>query len=286
MQRREIEKNYIEKINKLKKYDKAYFEKDNSLISDKDYDNIKKEVLELEKKYSYLKNKNSPSRKVGYKPSDKFRKVDHDVPMLSLSNAFSNSNIIDFIKRISNFLNLKEAQKIEFSAEPKIDGISASLKYLDGALVLGLSRGDGKTGEDITNNLKTIKDIPKKINKPNFPKVLEVRGEVYILKSDFKKISEKFANPRNAAGGSLRQKDYKETEKIPLKFIAYGFGIVDPKNFKKQSEYLKLLKNWGFKTSELNKKVTNIEEIEKNHKLIEEQKSEIDFQVFPNMRLV
>ena len=140
-----------------------------------------------------------------------------------------------------------------------------------------MSRGDGKTGEDITKNLKTIKNIPKRIRKSNFPKILEVRGEVYISKSDFKKIDKKFANPRNAAGGSLRQKDYKETEKIPLKFIAYGFGIVDPKNFKKQSEYLKLLKNWGFKTSELNKKVTNIEEIEKNHKLIEEQKSEIDY---------
>ena len=105
---------------------------------------------------------------------------------------------------------------------------------------MGLSRGDGKTGEDITNNLKTISDIPKKISKPNFPKILEVRGEVYISKSDFKKISKNFANPRNAAGGSLRQKDYKKTKKIPLKFIAYGFGIVNPMNFEKQTEYLKM----------------------------------------------
>ena len=208
MQRKEIKKSYIKKINKLKKHDEAYFKQDKPLISDREYDNIKAEILNLEKQYKYLKNKNSPSKKVGYKPSDKFRKVAHEVPMLSLSNAFSKENVGDFIKKIGNFLNFKSTEEIIFSAEPKIDGISASLKYVEGVFVLGLSRGDGKIGEDITNNLKTINCIPKKINKSNFPKVLEVRGEVYISKADFKKINKDFANPRNAAGGTLRQKKF------------------------------------------------------------------------------
>jgi DNA ligase (NAD+) len=277
MQKKEIEKVYIEKINQLKKHDKAYFKHDNPIISDADYDNIKKQILNLEKKYKYLKNENSPSKRVGYEPSNKFTKVIHDVPMLSLSNAFSEENIVDFLKRIRNFLNLKDFEKIVFSAEPKIDGISASLKYVDGIFVLGLSRGDGKTGEDITNNLKTIKDIPKKINRFNFPKILDVRGEVYISKSDFKKIAKKFSNPRNAAGGSLRQKDPNETKKIPLKFVAYGFGNVEPQNFEKQSEYLKLLRTWGFNTNPLNKLVSAIEDIEENHKIIERQRSTIDY---------
>ena len=277
MQRKEIEKNYIEKISQLKKYDKAYFEKDLPIISDKDYDTIKQEILDLEKKYKYLKNKNSPSQKVGYKPSSRFDKVNHEIPMLSLSNAFSKENVEDFIKKIRNFLNLENDKKIVFSAEPKIDGISASLKYVDGIFFRGLSRGDGKTGEDITNNLKTINDIPKKINKVNFPKTLEVRGEVFISKSDFKKIDKQFANPRNAAGGSLRQKDYKETKKIPLKFIAYGFGVVKPLVFEKQSEYLKLLKEWGFKTSSLTKVVDSIEAIDENYKIIEKKRSSIDY---------
>jgi len=277
MQKKEIEKIYIKKINKLKKYDKAYFEHDSPLISDKDYDGIKQVVLDLERKYKYLKDQNSPSQKVGYKPTARFKKVDHEVPMLSLSNAFSKENVADFIKKIRNFLNLKSSDKIVFSAEPKIDGISASLKYVDGIFVLGLSRGDGKTGEDITNNLKTINNIPKKIQKNNFPKILEVRGEVYISKHDFKKMDKLFANPRNAAGGSLRQKDYKKTKKIPLKFLAYGFGVVEPQNFEKQSDYLKLLKEWGFKTSPLTKLVSSVEEIKKNHKTIEEKKSDIDY---------
>ena len=277
MQRKEVEKFYLKKINILKKYDKAYFEDDKPLISDKDYDILKQEILEYESKYKYLKNKNSPSQKVGYTPSDKFKKVNHDVPMLSLSNAFTKENIEDFLKKIKNFLNIKDSEKIIFSAEPKIDGISASLKYLDGIFTLGLSRGDGKTGEDITNNLKTIDDIPKKINKPDFPKVIDVRGEVYILKSDFKKISKQFANPRNAAGGSLRQKNPNETKKIPLKFVAYGFGAVNPKNFEKQSQYLKLLKTWGFNTNPLNKLVGTIEDIEKNHRTVETQRSKIDY---------
>ena len=212
MQKKEIEKVYFEKINQLKKFDKAYFDEDSPIISDKDYDNFKNQILDLEKKFKYLKHESSPSQKIGYKPSSKFKKIEHDIPMLSLANAFSKENIEDFLKKIKNFLNIKDFEKIVFSAEPKIDGISASLKYIDGIFTLGLSRGDGKAGEDITNNLKTIRDIPKKIKKPNFPKILDVRGEVYISKSDFKKIAKQFANPRNAAGGSLRQKDRNETK--------------------------------------------------------------------------
>jgi len=277
MDKKEIEKIYLEKIDRLKKFDKAYFDEDKPIISDKDYDHIKQEVIDLEEKYSYLKNKNSPSQKVGYKPSSKFKKVEHDIPMLSLANAFSKENIEDFLKKIKNFLNINNSEKIVFSAEPKIDGISASLKYINGIFTLGLSRGDGRAGEDITNNLKTIKDIPKKINKNNFPNILDVRGEVYICKSDFKKISKQFANPRNAAGGSLRQKDPNKTKKIPLKFVAYAFGRVEPKNFEKQSDYLKLLKKWGFKTNPLNKLVGTIEDIEKNYKSIERERSNIDY---------
>ena len=277
MERKRIEKLYLKKINEIKKFDKAYFDNDNPIISDKDYDHIKHEILDLERKYNYLKSKYSPSQKIGYKPSGKFKKIDHDIPMLSLANAFSKENIKDFLKKIKNFLNIKESEKIIFSAEPKIDGISASLKYINGTFTLGLSRGDGTTGEDITNNLKTISDIPKKIKKPNFPKILDVRGEVYISKQDFKKISKQFANPRNAAGGSLRQKDSNVTKKIPLKFVAYGFGTVEPKSFKKQSEYLKLLKIWGFKTNSFNRLVSTIEDIEKNHRNIEEQRSTIGY---------
>ena len=183
--------------------------------------------------------------------------------MLSLANAFSKENIEDFLRKVKNFLNINDSQEIVFSAEPKIDGISASLKYIDGIFTLGLSRGDGKTGEDITNNLKTIKDIPKKITKPNFPKILDVRGEVYISKSDFKKIAKQFANPRNAAGGSLRQKNPNETKKIPLKFIAYTFGFFKNNNFKKQSDFIEALNKWGFKTSEYNQTIIGTENLVK-----------------------
>ena len=277
MERKKIEKEYNYKVKKIIKYDKAYFQDDNPIVSDKDYDQIKQEILNLEKKYNYLKSKNSPSQKVGYEPSNKFKKIEHDVPMLSLANAFSKENMEDFLKKIKNFLNIGISEELVFSSEPKIDGISASLRYIDGNFTLGLSRGDGKVGEDITNNLKTIKDIPKNINKSNFPKILDVRGEVYISKSDFKKISKKFSNPRNAAGGSLRQKNPSETKKIPLKFVAYGFGSVEPKNFLTQSEYLKLLKTWGFNTNPLNGLVSTIEDIEKNYKKIETQRSTIDY---------
>ena len=150
---------------------------------------------------------------MGFKPSKNFIKKKHKVPMLSLSNIFDKEDLINFEKKIKNYLNLKINQTFEYSVEPKIDGISASLTYKNGKLESGLSRGDGYEGELITENLKTIKDIPKTIKQKDFPKNIEIRGEVYINKNDFEKIKEKFANPRNAASGSLRQKDSSETKK-------------------------------------------------------------------------
>ena len=276
---KDIEKNYKKKIYLLKKYDQEYFDNDNPSVSDKEYDRLKNEVLQLEKKHNFLKNSNSPSKKVGFRPSDRFKKIKHIVPMLSLANAFSKKDIVDFIKKIKNFLSLKDSDNVIFSAEPKIDGISASLKYQNGIFSIGVSRGDGATGEDITNNLKTISNIPKKIKSFNVPSILEVRGEIYISRTDFKKIDKRFSNPRNAAGGSLRQKNPEETKKIPLQFMAYGFGLVKKINFSKQSEYLKLLKEWGFQTSSLAKIVNKIEEIEKNYILIENKREKIDFDI-------
>jgi len=278
MPRKEIEKKYIEKINQLKKYDKAYFQEDNPIVSDANYDNLKEKILNLGKKYKFLKNIDSPSNKVGYKTSNKFKKIKHLKPMLSLSNAFKKDNMNDFLSKISNFLNTNNLN-IELASEPKIDGISASLIYENGILVRGLSRGDGITGEDIFENLITIKEIPKKILDRNIPKILEIRGEVYIGKNDFENIKDNFANPRNAAGGSLRQKDSKQTAKIPLKYFAYGFGIMEPMIFKKQSEFINKLTQWGFSTNPNNKVVVGLDEIDKQHKFLESIRSSLDYDI-------
>ena len=278
MQRKEIEKLYFKKINQLNNYNKAYFEKDNPSISDADYDYLKKEILNFESKYKFLKTENSPIKQIGYKPSNKFKKIKHSKPMLSLSNAFKAEDMKDFLSKITKFLN-NENLNIELSSEPKIDGISASLTYKDGVLVKGLSRGDGVTGEDILQNLMTVKSIPKKIIEKNIPKILEIRGEVYIGKKDFESLKELFANPRNAAGGSLRQKNPKQTEKIPLKYFAYGFGIVEPMTFKTQSDFIYKINKWGFETNSHNKIVKGLNEIQNQHKLIEESRSSLDYDI-------
>ena len=278
MERKEIEKVYIEKLNQLKKYNKAYFEHDKPVVSDLDYDNLKTKILGLEKKYFFLKNQYSPSQNIGYEPSNKFKKIKHLKTMLSLSNSFDKSDMKDFLSKISNFLNNRHTD-IEFSSEPKIDGISASLTYENGNLVKGLSRGDGITGEDILQNLMTIKEVPKKILDKNVPKILEIRGEVYIGKKDFESIKENFANPRNAAGGSLRQKNPKETSKIPLKYFAYGFGIIKPMTFKTQSEFIDKIKKWGFSVNPHNQVVKSLDEIEKQHKKIEAMRSSLDYDI-------
>jgi len=278
MKKKEILKDYNNKLKQFKKYNKAYFEDDDPIISDAKYDKLKNELINLEKNYKFIKNPVPASFSVGYKPSKKFKKVDHLVPMLSLANAFSKDDIIDFIKKIKNFLNLEKDKKIHFSIEPKIDGISATLIYKNGNFITGLSRGDGKTGEDITANLKTISEIPKKLIGNHIGDLLEVRGEVYIKKSDFHKIEDKFSNPRNAAGGSLRQKNPEITKKIPLKFFAYGIGQVD-KFFKNQTEILKFLKGEGFAINPLSQSSNALEEIISIHEKIERQKSTIDYDI-------
>ena len=274
-----IKKKYLEKIEILQKHNKLYYNRNNPIISDNEYDKLKKYILDLESKYKFLTNEYSPSQSIGFKPSKNFQKVKHKVPMLSLSNAFNEQDLKNFEKKLLNFLSLNNANNIEYSAEPKIDGISASLIYVDGKFQKGLSRGDGKEGEDITENLKTIQDIPTVINAKNFPIEIDVRGEVFIENQDFKNIKEKFANPRNAASGSLRQKDSGVTSKIPLKFIAYTYGYVKNMKIDNQTDFLKSLKSWGFKTNPFNKKISNIKNLILNHKNLEEKRKDIPFDI-------
>ena len=274
-----IKKNCLEIIEKLKKYNQRYYEKDSPIISDQEYDILKKKIIDLEKDYKFLKNKESPTQSVGFKPSKNFQKVKHKVPMLSLGNAFNEEDLNNFEKKIVSFLSLGDANVIDYSAEPKIDGISASLTYINGKFVKGLSRGDGSEGEDITENLKTIKDIGTLITKINFPQEIDIRGEVFIENHDFEKIKDKFANPRNAASGSLRQKNSKVTSKIPLKFIAYTHGYAKSMRIDNQIDFLKNLKLWGFKINPFNKKITNIKKLISNHKNLEEKRKEIPFDI-------
>ena len=279
MDKKKISKDYLEKIKLLEAYNKNYYDNNSPIISDQEYDFFKKKIIDLENSYKFLNNKKSPSKIVGFKPSKNFEKVKHKVPMLSLGNAFDEEDLKSFEKKIFNFLSLDEKNIIDYSAEPKIDGISASLIYINGKFTKGLSRGDGDEGEDITENLKTIKDIPHNVSTKNFPNEIDIRGEVFIENDDFKKISEKFANPRNAASGSLRQKDPNVTAKIPLKFIAYTFGYTSEMKIYNQSEFLENLKVWGFKTNPLNKKISGIENLMLNHKNLEEKRKEIAFDI-------
>ena len=274
-----IRNKYKEKIKLIKNYNQKYYNDNFSAIPDSDYDNLKKEILLLEKKYSFLKDKNSPSIVVGHKPLKHFKKVVHRAPMLSLSNAFSEEDLVNFEKKIMNYLNKNNNFEIEYSAEPKIDGISASLIYKNGKFQKGLSRGDGKEGEDISENLKTINDIPLSIRHSSFPSEVDIRGEVFIKNSDFTKLKDKFANPRNAASGSLRQKDPNETKKIPLKFIAYTYGYENGMKINSQDEFLKNLSEWGFKTNPLNKIIKGTKSLMENYNNIEKSRSGIDFDI-------
>jgi DNA ligase (NAD+) len=272
-------KEYKEKITLIEKLNKAYYHNDKPLVSDAEYDKIKKDILDFEKKNPGIADKDSPTKKVGFAPSEKFSKVKHLVPMLSLDNAFTKDDVEDFLKKIRNYLNYEKDTAIELTAEPKIDGISASLIYKNNKIIRGLSRGDGEYGEDITENLLTIKDIPQILHGESIDKEFEIRGEVYIGKKDFEKIKDDFANPRNAAGGSLRQKDSKKTALIPLKFFAHSIGDIDEKKFKTHINFLNFCKKIGFKINPLTKTFGSVDELIKGYLHIEQIRSSLDYDI-------
>ena len=234
-------------------HDIAYHQQDAPLISDADYDALRRRNEEIEARFPDLKRGDSPSEQVGAAPTSAFGKVEHVVPMLSLGNAFDDGDVIDFDTRIRRFLNLDADVELVFTSEPKIDGLSASLRYEKGALVQGATRGDGRVGEDITANLRTLPDIPHHL-PTGVPDIVEVRGEVYMSHADFAALNERqeaeggkiFANPRNAAAGSLRQLDPEMTKQRPLKFFAYAWGEMDAMPADTQSGMMDCFRDWGF----------------------------------------
>ena len=239
----------------IKTADKQYYQDDESKIHDWQYDELRKELVEIESKYPELISKDSPTQTVGASPSKGFNKIKHSVPMLSLGNVFTEEELQDFIDRVRKFLGLLD--DIEIVAEPKIDGLSCSIRYEKGVLTYAATRGDGYEGEDITENVKTIADVPHRL-KGSVPDVLEVRGEVYMRRDDFAKLNEKqvelgkqvFANPRNAAAGSLRQLDPKITAERPLYFFGYALGEISEPLSDTQWGVRKKLISYGFTEAE------------------------------------
>jgi len=240
----------------ITRHDLAYHQDDAPTISDADYDALKRRNLDIEDRFPHLIRENSPSTRVGAPRAEQFSPVTHGAPMLSLDNAFSDEDALEFDARIRRFLKLDETL-IRYTAEPKIDGLSASIRYEKGVLVQGATRGDGRVGEDVTANLLTIRDIPHKLAGSGWPEVIEVRGEVYLGHEEFAALNaaaaeagdKAYANPRNAAAGSLRQIDSTITAKRPLKFFAYAWGLLSEKFADSQWEALEKLKSWGFQTT-------------------------------------
>ncbi|MBU3973510.1 MAG: NAD-dependent DNA ligase LigA, partial [Alphaproteobacteria bacterium] len=248
----------------LARHDALYHAEDAPEISDADYDALKRRALEIEDLFPDLTSPVSPSQRVGAPVSSQFAPVRHGVPMLSLDNAFSGEEVTDFVARIRRFLKLPADERVAFVAEPKIDGLSASLRYEKGVLVTGATRGDGRTGEDVTANLRTLKDIPETLPPGgNWPAVVEVRGEVYAPNDAFDAFNaaaeaegqRTYANPRNFAAGSLRQKDPTITAKRPLRFFAYAWGETSAALADTQADALQTLEGWGFQVNARSRRV-------------------------------
>ncbi|MCY4031878.1 MAG: NAD-dependent DNA ligase LigA [Hyphomicrobiales bacterium] len=270
----------------LKKFDVLYYEKDSSEIPDASYDRLRRRLEDIEKRFPQLVQPDSPSQKVGSAPSERFAKVEHKVPMLSLRNAFDEEDVKEFLASIRNFLGLGEEDSIAMTAEPKIDGVSVSLRYEAGKFVRGATRGDGREGEDISENLRHIKGVPEKLTARKCPGVVEVRGEVYMDRNDFLKFNERqekagekvFANPRNAASGSLRQLDASITAKRPLGFFAYGWGEMSDLPWPTQSKALEILKAWGFKIAPA-QSCSSLDEMFKAYGKLESARATLPYEV-------
>jgi DNA ligase (NAD+) len=268
-------------------HDKRYYQDNAPTVSDAEYDALRQRNAAIEKRYPALVRKDSPSRRVGAAPGVKFAKVRHAVPMLSLDNAFSEQDVVDFIAHIRRFLRLGDDEAIAFSAEPKIDGLSMSLRYEDGQLVNGATRGDGSIGEDVTANVKTLEDIPQRLKGRHVPTVCEVRGEVYMAKHAFLALNKRqaetggqvFANPRNSAAGSLRQKDPSITASRPLGFFAYAWGEMSDMPADTQSGMIKWFESCGFKTNPLTKMCRSVGELLAFHREIEARRGALDYDI-------
>ena len=250
-------------------HDKRYYQDDAPKVSDAEYDALRQRFNAIEARFPEFVTGDSPSQKIGAAPSGRFRKVRHAVPMLSLDNAFAEEDVIDFVGRIRRFLKLGDDDKIDFSAEPKIDGLSMSLRYEGGELVTAATRGDGAEGEDVTANIRTLEDVPKKLKGRNVPDICEVRGEVYMTKQAFLALNERqkaagdtiFANPRNSAAGSLRQKDPGITASRPLGFFAYAWGQMSEMPADTQSGMIDWFERCGFKTNPLTRLCHSVEQL-------------------------
>src|SRR5262247_2102294 len=268
-------------------HDKRYYQQDAPTITDAEYDALRQRNAAIEARFPELIRPDSPSQRVGAAPTGKFKKARHAIPMLSLDNAFSDEDVIDFVARIRRFLRLGNDEKIAFSAEPKIDGLSMSLRYEDGELVTAATRGDGAEGEDVTANIRTLEDVPKRLKGRDVPKVCEVRGEVYMTKHAFLALNERqkaaggqiFANPRNSAAGSLRQKDPAITASRPLGFFAYSWGEMSKLPADTQSGMIKWFESCGFKTNPLARLCRSTEELMAFHHKIEESRAELDYDI-------
>ena len=269
---------YARLQSEITEHDKRYYQHDRPSISDAEYDAMRARYNAIEACFPDLRTFESLSLKVGAAPTGKFKKVRHAVPMLSLDNAFADEDVVDFVARIRRFLKLGEDEKIAFSAEPKIDGLSMSLRYEDGELVTAATRGDGAEGEDVTANIRTIKEVPQQLKGRNVPKICEVRGEVYMTKQAFLELNERqkaaggelYVNPRNTAAGSLRQKDPSVTASRPLGFFAYAWGEMSEMPADSQSGMIKWFASCGFKTNPLTKIRHSVEELLAFHREIEE----------------
>jgi DNA ligase (NAD+) len=267
--------------------DKRYYQEDKPKITDAAYDALRERNAAIEKRFPHLVRSDSPSKKVGAAPTGRFKKVRHALPMLSLDNAFADDDVVDFVARIRRFLKLADDDKITFNAEPKIDGLSMSLRYEDGELVTAATRGDGSEGEDVTANIKTLKDVPHKLKGRHVPAVCEVRGEVYMTKGAFLELNERqkaaggqiFANPRNSAAGSLRQKDPSITASRPLGFFAYAWGEMSDMPADTQSGMVKWFESCGFKTNPLTKLCHTVEQLIAFHQDIEERRAKLDYDI-------
>ncbi|HEX5233578.1 MAG TPA: NAD-dependent DNA ligase LigA [Bradyrhizobium sp.] len=270
----------------LEGHDKRYYQEDAPSVTDAEYDALRQRFNAIEARFPEFVTADSPSQKVGAAPSGRFRKVRHAVPMLSLDNAFAEQDVLDFVARIERFLKLAD-DRIAFSAEPKIDGLSMSLRYEGGELVTAATRGDGAEGEDVTANIRTLEDVPQKLQGRNVPGVCEVRGEVYMTKPAFLALNERqkaeggtiFANPRNSAAGSLRQKDPGVTASRPLGFFAYAWGEMSAMPEGTQSGMIKWFERCGFRTNPLTRLCHSVEQLIAFHREIEEKRAGLDYDI-------